>query len=93
MDFVPYLVPKLRPNFRKFIREIPATSSRKSGNIWNFWHKFGTRNHAKSIKKFTNINNFFLILYYKSSRVSRVATALQLNLMPSYGWPKFTLKG
>jgi len=33
MDFVAFLVPKLRPNFWKLIREIPATSCRKSWNI------------------------------------------------------------
>ena len=33
MDFVAFLVPKLWPNFPKLIKEIPATSFRKSRNF------------------------------------------------------------
>jgi len=36
VDFVAFLFPKLWPNLRKLIRKIPATSCRKSGNIWIF---------------------------------------------------------
>ena len=37
MDFTVFLVPKLEPNFRKLIREIPATSCRKSFLYLNFF--------------------------------------------------------
>jgi len=51
MDFIAFLVQKLRQNKQILIREIPTNLLGNSGKTWSLLgHNFGTRNSRKLIK-------------------------------------------